>query len=97
MRLADFQDLMRRTYLERDERRGLDASFRRFVEEVGELARTLRHEDPAARNEEFGDTLAWLASIANQAGVDLEAAAARYEGGCPKCGSIPCECAFDPA
>lgn len=87
---------MRRTYLERDERRGLDGSFRRLVEEVGELARTLRHDDPVSRNEEFGDTLAWLASVANQAGVDLEEAAARYEGGCPKCGSIPCACAFGP-
>lgn len=94
MRIGEFQDLMRRTYLERDERRGLDASFRRLVEEVGELARTLRHEDSASRDEEFGDTLAWLASVANLAGVDLEAAAERYEGGCPKCGSIPCACAF---
>ena len=96
MRLAEFQDLMRRTYLERDERRGLDASFRRLVEEVGELARTLRHDDPSSRDEEFGDTLAWLASLANQAGVDLERAAARYEAGCPKCGAIPCACSFGP-
>ncbi len=96
MRLAEFQDLMRRTYLDRDERRGLDASFRRLVEEVGELARALRHDDGASRDEEFGDTLAWLASLANQAGVDLERAAGRYEGGCPKCGAIPCTCAFGP-
>ena len=96
MQLAELQDLMRRTYLERDERRGLDASFRRLVEEVGELARTLRHDDSAARLEEFGDALAWLASLANQAGVDLEAAAGRYEGGCPKCGSVPCACPFGP-
>ena len=87
---------MRRTYLERDERRGLDGSFRRLVEEVGELARTLRHDDSAARNEEFGDTLAWLASVANQAGVNLEEAASRYRDGCPKCGRIPCACAFGP-
>ena len=85
---------MRRTYLERDARRGVDASFRRLVEEVGELARTLRHDDPAARDEEFSDVLAWLASIANQAGVDLERAAARYASGCPKCGEAPCACEF---
>lgn len=96
MDLAEFQDLMRRTYLERDERRGRDATFRRLVEEVGELARTLRREDPKARTEEVSDVLAWLASLANQAGVDLEEAAARYEGGCPKCGRIPCRCPFGP-
>ena len=96
MRLGEFQDLMRRTYLERDERRGLDASFRRLVEEVGELARALRHDDADSRAEEASDVLAWLASIANQAGIDLEAAAGRYAQGCPKCGSLPCACAFGP-
>ena len=96
MRLAEFQDLMRRTYLERDELRGMDASFRRLVEEVGELARTLRRDDAPAREEEFGDVLAWLASLANQAGVGLASAAARYERGCPKCGAIPCACPFGP-
>jgi NTP pyrophosphatase (non-canonical NTP hydrolase) len=94
--LAEFQDLMRRTYLDRDERRGRDATFRREVEEVGELARTLRREDPKARIEEVSDVLAWLTSLANQAGVDLEEAAARYADGCPKCGQIPCGCPFGP-
>jgi NTP pyrophosphatase (non-canonical NTP hydrolase) len=96
MHLGQFQDLMRRTYFDRDSRRGSDATFRRLVEEVGELARTLRHEDGEARIEEFSDVLAWLASLANQAGVDLEAAAARYASGCPKCGRIPCACGFGP-
>jgi NTP pyrophosphatase (non-canonical NTP hydrolase) len=96
MRLAEFQDLMRRTYLGRDERRGRDATFRRLVEEVGELARTLRSEDGRAREEEFSDVLAWLASLANQSGVDLEGAASRYAAGCPKCGAIPCRCPFGP-
>jgi NTP pyrophosphatase (non-canonical NTP hydrolase) len=94
--LAEFQDLMRRTYLDRDLRRGRDATFRRLVEEVGELARSLRREDPKARIEEVSDVLAWLASLANQAGVELEEAAARYGDGCPKCGRIPCECPFGP-
>ena len=63
-----------------------------MVEEVGELARSIRDADPAARVLESGDVLAWLASVANLIGVDLEEAAARYAGGCPKCGSIPCVC-----
>ena len=96
MDLVEFQDLMRRTYLDRDERRGRDGTFRRLVEEVGELARALRREDPGARTEEVSDVLAWLASLANQAGVDLEEAAARYADGCPKCGRIPCACPFGP-
>ena len=87
---------MRRTYLERDARRGSEVTFRRMIEEVGELARTLRHDDPVARHEEFADVLAWLASLANQTEVDLEAAAGRYAGGCPKCEAIPCRCEFDP-
>ena len=87
---------MRRTYLERDQRRGLDASFRRLVEEIGELARALRRDDAANKEEEMGDVLAWLVSLANQAGVDVEAAAGRYAEGCPKCGSIPCDCPFGP-
>jgi NTP pyrophosphatase (non-canonical NTP hydrolase) len=63
-----------------------------LVEEVGELARALRHDADGARTEETSDVLAWLISLANQSGVDMEAAVARYVGGCPKCGSIPCAC-----
>jgi NTP pyrophosphatase (non-canonical NTP hydrolase) len=96
MHLAEFQDLMRDTYQERDRDRGVDGTFRRLVEEVGELARALRHEDGRAREEELSDVLAWLVSIANLAGVDVERAAARYAGGCPKCGRVPCSCPSTP-
>jgi NTP pyrophosphatase (non-canonical NTP hydrolase) len=92
MELAEFQDVIRRTYLDRDAARGTDGVFRWLVEEVGELARTLRHEDADARVHEVGDVLAWLVSLANLIGVDVERAAARYERGCPRCGAIPCRC-----
>jgi NTP pyrophosphatase (non-canonical NTP hydrolase) len=37
--------------------------------------------------------LAWLATLANIAGVDLEAAIqAKYGGGCPGCRRSPCVC-----
>ena len=37
--------------------------------------------------------LAWLATLANIAGVDLEAAVrAKYGGGCPGCRQTPCVC-----
>jgi hypothetical protein len=42
---------------------------------------------------ERDDVLAWPASMANLARVDLEAAATRYPRSCPKCGAPPCRCA----
>jgi NTP pyrophosphatase (non-canonical NTP hydrolase) len=94
MHIREFQDLMQRTYFERDQRRGVDGVFRWLVEEIGEVARALRHDDPQRRELEFADATAWLVSLANLTGVDLEKALARYEGGCPKCGQIPCACPF---
>jgi NTP pyrophosphatase (non-canonical NTP hydrolase) len=63
-----------------------------MVEEVGELARALRDGSVADRRHEVGDVLAWLTSVANLAGVDLEDAVARYAQGCPRCGHRPCGC-----
>jgi NTP pyrophosphatase (non-canonical NTP hydrolase) len=92
MELSEFQDVVRRTFLERDVSRGVDGTFRWMVEEVGELARSLRDGDQAGRVHEIGDVLAWLASVANLTGVDLDEAASRYAGGCPACGRLPCTC-----
>jgi NTP pyrophosphatase (non-canonical NTP hydrolase) len=92
--LRDFQQEIGRTFLERDAARGLMGTFGWFVEEVGELATALR-EDRAGSPEqagEFADCLAWLASLANLTGVDLEEAARKYAGGCPRCKSVPCVC-----
>jgi len=94
MEIAELQKTLRRTYYERDAKRGRDATFRWLTEEVGELARGLRHGDPDELAHEFSDVLAWLTSLANLAGVDLEEAAARYADGCPRCGAMPCVCAF---
>jgi NTP pyrophosphatase (non-canonical NTP hydrolase) len=90
--LTDLQATMGETYLERDAARGVDATFRWLTEEVGELARAIRTGDRANMEHEFGDVLAWTASLANLLGVDLAAAAGRYADGCPKCGSSPCRC-----
>lgn len=92
MELSEFQQAIRRTFLERDRERGLDGTFRWMVEEVGELAKELRRTDPDALRHELGDVLAWLTSVANLAGVDLEEAARRYAEGCPRCASSPCRC-----
>jgi NTP pyrophosphatase (non-canonical NTP hydrolase) len=94
MEISELQDVLRRTYLERDARRGPDATFRWLTEEVGELARALRKQDRENLEHEFGDVLAWLTSLASLTGVELSDAAERYGNGCPKCGSIPCACGF---
>jgi NTP pyrophosphatase (non-canonical NTP hydrolase) len=94
MDISQLQQQMRRTYYERDAKRGRDATFRWFTEEVGELARALRHGERDELRHEFSDVLAWLASLANLAGIDLEDAASRYSHGCPKCGHSPCACDF---
>lgn len=96
MDLADLQTTLRETYLERDAARGRDATFRWLAEEVGELARALRKDDRANLEHEFGDVLAWLTSLATLEGVDLEAAAARYANGCPRCRGRPCTCEAAP-
>ena len=79
-------------YRDRDAARGRDATFRWMTEEIGELVRALRSGDRDELTHEFGDVLAWLASLANLEGVDLETAAGRYREGCPKCGLSPCDC-----
>ena len=93
MEISEFQAQMERLYGERDRQRGLARTFAWFTEEVGELSRALFRGDDAARNHEFADVLAWLASLAQQAGVDLDSAAQRYAEGCPRCGNTPCGCA----
>lgn len=93
MTISEFQEIIRRTYHERDAGRGMARTFMWFVEEVGELARALQESDQKRCAEEFADVFAWLATLASIAGVDLEAvAAARYGSGCPKCKNIPCDC-----
>jgi len=90
--LSAFQDLMGRTYGERDAARGRTATVAWLAEETGELARAVRKGTAEEQLHELGDVLAWLASLANQLGLSLDAAAARYADGCPVCGSIPCGC-----
>ncbi|HSP30345.1 MAG TPA: MazG nucleotide pyrophosphohydrolase domain-containing protein [Ilumatobacteraceae bacterium] len=92
MDFAELQDVIERTYGDRDRERGVSASVAWLTEEIGELAQAVRkgtHED---RVHEFGDVVAWVATLANQQGVDLNEAVARYASGCPKCASIPCTC-----
>src|SRR5947209_14529007 len=91
--LPELLRLIRDTYGAKDRKRGVDGTFMWFMEEVGELSAALRSGTPEERAAEFADVLAWLATLANTAGVDLEAAMrAKYGGGCPGCGRTPCAC-----
>jgi NTP pyrophosphatase (non-canonical NTP hydrolase) len=89
-----FQQLIRDMYLEKDLARGVDGTFMWLMEEVGELAGSLRSGTHEERLGEFADVLAWLTTIANVAGVDLaEAITRKYGAGCPGCGQFVCRCA----
>jgi len=92
MDIGQFQRVIDETYGERDAERGLERTFMWLVEEVGELARALRSSDHRRKVEEFSDVLAWLTTTASLAGVDMDAAARRFERGCPKCDQTPCVC-----
>ncbi|MGZ8582793.1 MAG: MazG nucleotide pyrophosphohydrolase domain-containing protein [Actinomycetota bacterium] len=94
MEIRELQASMAHLYRERDEARGRDITFRWLTEEVGELAKAMRTGDRANLEHEFGDVLAWLASLANLEGVDLEAAVARYARTGPRCREAPCGCPF---
>jgi NTP pyrophosphatase (non-canonical NTP hydrolase) len=90
--LGELQQMMEATYGERDRRRGIAATMAWVAEEVGELAKAVRKGTRAEQLHELGDTLAWLASLANQLDVSLDDAVARYRDGCPRCGGSPCSC-----
>jgi NTP pyrophosphatase (non-canonical NTP hydrolase) len=90
--LEELQILMLRTYGERDAARGSAATLAWLTEELGELARAVRKGTREEQLHELSDVLAWVASLANQLGLSLEEAVARYENGCPKCHASPCRC-----
>lgn len=93
MTIAEFQELIRRMYLRKDVARGIEGTFMWLIEEIGELAAALRNGSPAEKASEFADVLAWLATIANVAGVDLtKAVAEKYGQGCPGCKQMVCIC-----
>jgi len=97
--LSQIQSLIREMYGDKDEARGIPGTFMWLMEEVGELSSALRENETAdgpASDDlafEFADVIAWLATIANVAGVDLQDAfEKKYATGCPGCGKIVCVC-----
>jgi NTP pyrophosphatase (non-canonical NTP hydrolase) len=97
MDIAALQGQITATFGARDRERGIDGTFRRLVEEIGEVARALRGRDEAALALELSDVIAWTVSVAVLCRVDLNRALGRYADGCPRCGATPCRCPRDGA
>jgi NTP pyrophosphatase (non-canonical NTP hydrolase) len=75
--LRALQRMILQMYGAKDEARGDAATFLWLTEEFGELATAVRagtHDELAA---EMADVLAWLATLANIRGIDLEKAVLR--------------------
>jgi len=95
MHIHEFQEMMRRLYLHRDSERGIKGTYNWLVDEAKELWEALEKGDKEATEREFADVIAWLASLANITGIDLEKAALeKYDDKCPKCKQSPCQCTF---
>ena len=92
--LSQCQSVIRTMFYEKDQARGIEGTYMWFMEEVGELSSALReNNNPENLAEEFADVLAWLATMANVAGIDLEQAIAqKYVQGCPRCHQPICTC-----
>jgi len=96
MHIHEFQEMMRHLYFKRDFERGVNGTYNWLVDEVEELGEELKKgTNIEATEKEFADVIAWLASLANILGIDLEKAAInKYKNKCPKCGQSPCQCTF---
>jgi NTP pyrophosphatase (non-canonical NTP hydrolase) len=94
MTLGELQQRICDLFGAKDDRRGVEGTFMWFMEEVGELSAALRDRtDQENLALEFADVLAWLATLANIANVDLDdAIQKKYGSGCPKCKATPCVC-----
>ena len=93
MTLGEFQRRIKDLYGAKDEARGVSGTYMWFMEEVGELAAALRSGSREELALEFADVLAWLVTLANCSGIDLDdAIRLKYGSGCPKCLHVPCVC-----
>jgi len=94
LHIREFQRMMRQVYFHRDSKRGPRGTYNWLGDELKELGEALEGNNIGALEDEFADVIAWVASLANILGVDLEKAVlSKYRGKCPKCGETPCQCA----
>jgi NTP pyrophosphatase (non-canonical NTP hydrolase) len=95
MRMLEFQALLKKLYLHKDQNRGIKSTFMWLIEEIGELATLLNAQelDKVKISEELADVIAWTISIANILNIDIEKSiVSKYPNKCIKCNSSPCNC-----
>ena len=93
--IREFQNLMRKLYEERDQKRGVEKSLMWLQTELGELFEAYLEKNEEVLEEEIADIFAWLSSVCNLLDIDLETVALKkYPYSCPKCNTSPCSCVF---
>lgn len=95
MKVNEFQKLMKDLYFHQDNKRGIEKTFIWLIEEIGELASSLKSESFNYKEigSEMADILAWTCSLANLLEIDLEESLSeKYPNKCLKCNSNPCKC-----
>jgi NTP pyrophosphatase (non-canonical NTP hydrolase) len=91
--LRALQHSIQATFGAKDAARGDTGTFLWLTEEIGELGSALRAGLDEAVAAEMADVLAWVATLANVRGIDLERAfQAKYGEACPSCHRRPCTC-----
>jgi NTP pyrophosphatase (non-canonical NTP hydrolase) len=73
--------MMKRLYFQRDSERGVKGTYEWLADELEELREALEGSEKEATEKEFADVIAWLASLANITGIDLESAAIKKYNG----------------
>ena len=92
MTIKELQALIEHMYSAKDRKRGPEGTFVWLMEEVGELATAIREGTHDEKEGEFADVLAWLVTLANVEGIDLQHALTKYTNGCPGCSQMVCRC-----
>ncbi len=72
MEIKEAQKIIEDAYGEKDRKRGIYADLVWLGEEVGELFKAVRENEGI--EEEVADVFAWLLSVANVLGIDVEEA-----------------------
>ena len=90
--IREFQELMKRMYFHRDEKRGAERTMLWLLSETGEFADALVKNNKKGLQDEAADIFAWLCSECNLLGIDLEEEVLKKYSKCPRCGQEICEC-----